>query len=42
MYDAFRLGRKIYLYNDIPDGILRDEIKGFGPIHLDGDLSGIG
>src|ERR1019366_9520218 len=26
MYDAFRLGKKIYLFNDIPDGILHDEI----------------
>lgn len=32
MYDAFRLGKKIYMYNDIPNNILRDEIKGFEPI----------
>jgi len=38
MYDAFRLGKKIYLYNDIPDGMLFDEIEGFGPIIIKGDL----
>lgn len=41
MYDAFRLGKKIYLYNDIPNGILHDEIVGFHPILLEGDLSKI-
>ena len=34
MYDAFRLGKKIYMYNDIPDGMLKDEIKGFEPVLL--------
>lgn len=38
MYDAFRLNKKIYLYNDIPEGILKDEIIGFGPILINGDL----
>ena len=38
MYDAFRLGKKIYLYNDIPEGMLYDEIEGFGPIVINGDL----
>ena len=38
MYDAFRLGKKIYLYNDIPDGMLYDEIEGFGPIIINGNL----
>ncbi len=37
MYDAFRLGKKIYLYNDIPDGMLYDEIEGFSPIIIDGN-----
>lgn len=41
MYDAFRLGKKIYLYNDIPQGILHDEIVGFNPIILEGDISKI-
>ena len=39
MYDAFRLGKKIYLYNDIPEGMLFDEIEGFGPIIINGDLN---
>ena len=39
MYDAFRLGKKIYLYNDIPNGMLFDEIDGFGPIIIKGDLN---
>ena len=39
MYDAFRLGKKIYLYNDIPKAMLFDEIEGFGPIIINGDLN---
>ncbi len=39
MYDAFRLGKKIYLYNEVPEGILKDEIIGFDPIILHGDLT---
>lgn len=38
MYDAFRLGKKIYMYNDVPDNLLRDEIQGFSPMLLDGNL----
>lgn len=38
MYDAFRLGKKIYLYNDIPSGMLYDEIEGFGPIIINQNL----
>lgn len=38
MYDAFRLGKKIFLYNDIPVGMLYDEIEGFGPKVINGDL----
>lgn len=39
MYDAFRLGKQIYLMNDIPKGILYDEIAGFNPTVIRGDLS---
>lgn len=39
LYDAFRYNKKIYLYNPIPEGMLYDEIHGFGPIILNGDLS---
>ena len=38
MYDAFRLGKKIYLYNEIPEGMLYDEIEGFGPTIINGNL----
>lgn len=41
IYDAFRLNKKIYLYNDIPKGILYDEIQGFAPIIINEDLSKI-
>lgn len=39
MYDAFRFGKKIFIYNDIPEGMLKDEIIGFSPIVLNGDLT---
>lgn len=39
MYDAFRFNKKIYLYNDIPEGMLFDEIEGFSPIILNGNIS---
>jgi hypothetical protein len=42
MYDAFRLGKTIYMYNDIPDTLLADEIAGFSPVLLGGDVSLIG
>ena len=38
MYDAFRLGKKMYLYHPVPEGILRDEIVGFHPILIDEHL----
>ena len=41
MYDAFRFNKKIYLYNDIPEGMLYDEIDGFSPIIINGDLTKI-
>ena len=41
IYDAFKLNKKIYLYNDIPKGMLYDEIQGFAPIIINGDLSKI-
>ena len=38
MYDAFRMNKKIYLWNDIPEGILYDEIEGFNPVIIHGDI----
>lgn len=39
MYDAFRLNKKMFLYNDVPEGILKDEIAGFNSVVINGDLS---
>lgn len=38
LYEAFRNNKKIYLYNAIPEGMLFDEISGFSPTVIDGDL----
>ncbi|MDD5098787.1 MAG: hypothetical protein PHP35_00365 [Candidatus Colwellbacteria bacterium] len=39
MYDAFRLNKKIFIWNGIPEGMLKDEIIGFNPAVIDGDIS---
>ena len=41
MFKAWELGKKIYLYNPIPDNMLKDELEGFSPIVIHGDLSKI-
>lgn len=41
IYDAFRMNKKIFLFNDIPEGMLYDEIQGFNPVIINGDLSKI-
>lgn len=38
LYEAFIENKKIYLYNDIPEGMLYDEISGFSPVVIHGDL----
>lgn len=38
MYQAFELGKKVYLYNPIPDNMLKDEIIGMNPIVINGNL----
>jgi len=38
MYEAFRNNKKIYMYNPIPEGLLFDEISGFSPIIINGNL----
>lgn len=38
IYEAFMGNKKIFLYNDIPDGMLYDEISGFSPVVIHGDL----
>ncbi len=39
IYEAFMKNKKIYLYNDIPEGMLYDEISAFSPIVINGELS---
>ena len=39
LYEAFMQGKKIYLYNEIPEGMLYDEISGFLPVILNGKLN---
>ena len=41
MYEAFMQGKKIFIYHSLPDSMLLDEIRGFGPVVLEGDLSRI-
>ena len=38
LYEAFMKNKKIYLYNEIPEGMLYDEIAGFSPIVINGNL----
>ena len=38
LYDAFRYGKKIFFVNDIPEGMLKDELIGFSPIIIKNDL----
>ena len=38
IYEAFMKNKKIFLYNDIPEGMLYDEIQGFSPIVIHGNL----
>ncbi len=39
LYEAFIKQKKIFLYNDIPQGMLYDEISAFCPIVINGDIS---
>ncbi len=38
IYDTFRLGKKIFFINDLPEGMLKDELIAFNPIVINGDL----
>ncbi|MBE5734970.1 MAG: hypothetical protein E7361_00755 [Clostridiales bacterium] len=38
IYDAFRLNKLIYFVNDLPDGMLKDELIGFDPIIIHNKL----
>ncbi len=39
MYKAWELGKKLFLFNQIPENSLKDEILGFDPVVIDGDLT---
>ena len=39
IYMAFELGKKIFLYNPIPENFLKDELLGMNPAIINGDLS---
>lgn len=39
IYEAFKNNKKIFLFHDIPKGMLYDEIAGFEPIVLNENLS---
>ena len=41
LYEAFRGKKRIFLLYPIPKGILYDEISGFSPVILNGDLTKI-
>ena len=38
LYEAFMEDKKIYLWNEVPEGILFDEISGFAPEIINGNL----
>jgi diphthamide synthase subunit DPH2 len=39
IYDAFRLNKKIFFMNDLPEGMLKDELIGFNGVVINEDLS---
>ena len=41
IYDAWRLEKRLFLYNPIPDNIFRDELTGMNPTVLNQDLTRI-
>ena len=41
IYDAFRMDKKIFFVNDIPNNMLRDELIGFNPTIIYNDLTKI-
>ena len=41
IYDAFRMNKKIYFVNDIPNNMLKDELIGFNPTIIGNDFSKI-
>jgi len=42
VFKTRELGKKIFFYNPIPDGILYDELSAMAPMILDGDIEKMG
>ncbi|MBD3354571.1 hypothetical protein GF361_01140 [Candidatus Woesearchaeota archaeon] len=38
MYDAFKLNKKIFMVNPVPENMLKDEILGLNPIIIENNL----
>ena len=41
IYEAFKMHKKIFFINDLPEGMLKDELIGFAPTIINGDLTEI-
>lgn len=41
MFKAWEFGKKLFLYNPIPDNIFKDELLAMDPIIINGDLTGV-
>ena len=41
IYEAWKLNKKIFLFNPLPDNILKDELEAMNPIIINGDLKKI-
>ena len=39
IFMAYRMKKKIFLYNPIPDNLLKDELTGINPVILNGSLN---
>lgn len=39
VFKAWELGKKIFFYNPLPDGLLKDELVGMNPTVINQDLS---
>jgi hypothetical protein len=41
VFKAWELGKKIFFYNRLPEGMLRDELDAMAPTVIDGNLAKI-
>lgn len=39
MFRAWDLGKKLFVYNPLPDNIFKDELSGMDPVIINGDLT---